>query len=261
MNSIGVIYNWYAILPQFEAVFTREKIDTQRAVKILKEVGLMGGKSAETKEAINVFANTEENFSQILVDVFKNHKFFSNLLWLNKNMSKIRLKVRRSFLNKVNVSEIISEIEKICDSNTTALMVFNKYFSDLKSWDKKDLSILENEMDECYFRILDRSAGFANKKLRDYVTILKKRAVEDRNFRSSLRDQETDEDTINEDEYFKTSFENECRFVNQAVFSADSDLINLQCLVCFKYFFYNLRVQAAVKDNKKNDMLINYNIN
>lgn len=261
MNSIGVIYNWYNKLPRFDSVFTRSEVDPLKTVKILKEIGLVSDKIGDKQDIINILGSAEKQFGQEMLDTHNLGGFFFNLVWLNEQMPKIRLKVRKAYLSDADINKIIDEVDYVCGSNNLAAKVFGSYFTKSNSLTDKNLSTLESDMDEIYFTILKKASGLTNSNLKSYLGLLRKRSEDENTFRIKLRVAKEEENKQDHDKYFKNSFEEECRYANQAIFEADTDLISLQCMVCYKYFFYDLRVNFSLKDSDKSDILVNYNIN
>jgi hypothetical protein len=245
--NIGTIFAIESGIPRFEEI---EKIKlSKHAEKIvyLKRWRIFSDLK-ESNEIKDYLFNKKKQLINELEDIVKDDRFFSNLLWLNKNFNSIRKIFRQNFHN--SKQQIRVELRKL--SHVDSFEILSNLVDEIDQL--KDIRVLESRLDEIYFEIIEK---FADSKTKSkYLELKKNIYYETRNLRMGLIDSKVDT-VSNSDIKFRILTLKEDNFAKEAIVNVNPDLVIINFLNKINHLFENLQILFSEIANEQN-VLIDY---
>lgn len=265
MNNIGVIFNRYSKLPKYSVSFETSDGDAKSLVlQLLAKCDLLTrDQSRQEDNLLELIDQAEEKFNQEINEIVGEKGFYSDWFWFTQDFPKVRARIRQAFLKKTEMNQLLKECEDTLANKGKYQKMLKSWLVDIETkWSEIELKDLEKEIDRLASDMIRSATPRFNSTLNTFTKLALSQNVQENDIRQELLDTEELDYTQESDKKFRDLSEEQCRFVNRARFEYSSDLVALQCLVSYRYFFYNLRTRVRISEPEIwKSLLVNYNAN
>lgn len=255
MNQLGIIYSWQTKLPNFNSL-TKSPINNSTIITHLSNLNLASTSKNQDKIS-NIINLAETEFYNKFSDLFANDLFYQTLIWTKQNSWHIRLTCRNLYLNKIDKTQAISELNTLKYPNNKIKKNIFTYIQSLLINNIKDINQLETDLDKLILTVIKKSTNNLNSTQKKYVSLLNEQfEIQSNNRLSAIKSNQNQDNNTQ----LTQSAQAECQYVNQSLYNFNSHLIALKCLINYKYFFYNLKILSTIKPPQLNQLLVNYDL-